>query len=101
MGSPAINAIANSLLPFVPGGGGTVPTGFLNLFYGTFTANSTSAVTVADTGVTASSVIIFTAQTVAGTPAASPYVATITPGTGFTVKAGSGDTSVYGYLRIG
>ena len=68
---------------------------------GTFTANSTSAVTVADTKVTANSVIVFTAKTVAGTPSGAPYIATITPGTGFTVKAGSGDTSVYNYRIIG
>ena len=64
---------------------------------GKFTANEANAVTVANTNVTAKSLIIFTPLTVAGTPSAAPFVATITPGTGFTVKAGTGDTSVYKY----
>ena len=49
----------------------------------------------------ANSAIVITMTTAGGTPAAAPYLTTITPGTGFTVKAGSGDTSVYQYLRIG
>lgn len=68
---------------------------------GTFTATSTSAVTVADTRVTANSLILITLKTAAGTPAAQPYPDTITPGVGFTVKAGSGDTSVYNYAILG
>lgn len=64
---------------------------------GTFTANGTSAVTVTNANVFSNSLIVFTAKTVGGTPAGAPYVATITPGTGFTVKAASGDTSVYNY----
>jgi hypothetical protein len=68
---------------------------------GTFTANSTTAVTVTNANVTANSVILFGMNTAAGTPAAAPYVTTVTPGTGFTVKAGSGDTSVYNYIILG
>lgn len=68
---------------------------------GTFTANSTTAVTVTDVNVTATSQIMFTMKTAGGTPVSAPYVTTITPGTGFTVKAGSGDTSVYNYQIIG
>lgn len=68
---------------------------------GTFTANSTSAVTVTNANVTANSVVVFGLKTIGGTPAAMPYMATVTPGTGFTVKAGSGDTSVYNYFIMG
>lgn len=69
---------------------------------GTYTSlTGGGAVTVADTRVTANSVIIFTLKTLGGTPTAAPYVATITPGTGFTVKgSASGDTSVYNYLIL-
>lgn len=68
---------------------------------GTFTANSTSAVTVTDSRITANSVVAFGIKTPAGTPAAMPYMIAVTPGTSFQVKAGSGDTSVYNYMIIG
>lgn len=67
---------------------------------GTFTANSGSAVTVANTAVTANSVILFGLKTAGGTPAA-PFMVTVTPGTGFTVNSGGSDTSTYNYLIIG
>lgn len=67
---------------------------------GTFTANGASAVTVANTAVTANSLIIFTLKTVGGTVGAYPAVKTITPGTGFTVAATASDTSVYNYRII-
>ena len=67
---------------------------------GTFTANSGSAVTVADTNVTANSVILFGLKTAGGTPAA-PFMVTVTPGTGFTVNSGGSDTSVYNYWILG
>ena len=67
---------------------------------GTLTLNSGSAVTVADAGVTANSIIILTLKTAGGTVAA-PFVATITPGTGFTVNSGGSDTSVLNWARIG
>ncbi len=67
---------------------------------GTFTANSGTAVTVANTNVTANSVILFGLKTAAGTPAA-PFLVTVTPGTGFTVNSGGSDTSVYNYIVLG
>lgn len=67
---------------------------------GTFTANSGSAVTVANTNVTANSVILFGLKTASGTPAA-PFLVTVTPGTGFTVNSGGSDTSVYNYIILG
>ena len=51
--------------------------------------------------VTTGSVVIFTLKTVGGTVGAYPAVATITPGTGFTVVATASDTSVYQYVILG
>lgn len=68
---------------------------------GTVTLNGASAVTVANTAVTANSLIIFTLKTVGGTVSPSaPNVKTITPGTGFTVAGTASDTSVYNYRII-
>lgn len=67
---------------------------------GTFTANGATAVTVANTAVTADSQISITLKTVGGTVAAT-LIETITPGTGFTVNSSSGNTSVYNYSIIG
>jgi len=89
-------------LPLALGGQGYPTASFLTLSSGTFTANQTSSVTVADAGVTANSALIFTLGTVGGTVGNSgPVVKTITPGTGFTVTALASDTSIYNYLRIG
>lgn len=101
--TPVSNTAAGAIgaIPLAPGGYGTPTQPFLLLGQGSFTANGASAVTVADAGCTALSQYIFTPGTVAGTPAGQPFVATITPGTGFTVKAVAGDTSVYNFLRIG
>jgi hypothetical protein len=69
---------------------------------GTFTANGSSAVTVTNSNVTATSVVVFGLKTVGGTIAGAPFMATVTPGTGFTVKAGgASDTSVYNYWILG
>lgn len=68
---------------------------------GTFMANGTSTVTVADTAVTATSMILISLNTVGGTVGAIPSVKTITAGTGFTVSGSASDTSVYNYLIIG
>lgn len=67
---------------------------------GTFTANGTTPVAVADTDVTANSVIVITLKTVGGTVGAYPAIKTITAGTGFTVAATASDTSVYNYRII-
>lgn len=64
---------------------------------GTFTANGATAVVVANANVTATSVISYGLKTVGGTPAGHPFESAITPGTGFSVKAAAGDTSVYNY----
>lgn len=67
---------------------------------GTFVANGTSTVTIADTNVTTTSDINITLKTVGGTPS-NPVISTITAGTGFTVTCGSGDTSTYTYSITG
>lgn len=66
---------------------------------GTFTCASSTA-TVADAYTNAGSQVFITLKTVGGTVAA-PFVATITPGTGFTVTCGGSDASVYNYLILG
>lgn len=67
---------------------------------GTFTANGTSSVTVANTKITANSSVIITLKTVGGTVGAIPAIKTITAGTGFTVAGTASDTSVYNYKII-
>ena len=68
---------------------------------GTFTANGATAVTVANAAITANSQVLITLKTVGGTVGAIPHLATITPGTGFTVVGTASDTSVYNYAIIG
>lgn len=69
---------------------------------GSLTLNGATPVVVADTRVTANSIIIFTLKTAAGTVSpTSPNVLTITPGTGFTVGGVALDTSVYNYAILG
>ncbi len=66
---------------------------------GTFTCAASTA-TIVNANVDAGSTIWMTLKTVGGTVAA-PFVATITPGTGFTVTCGGSDTSVYNYVIVG
>lgn len=66
--------------------------------FGTYVNNGVTPVTVANTAVTAGSIISFTLKTVGGTVSAgAPNVKTITPGTGFTVAGVASDTSTYNY----
>lgn len=67
---------------------------------GTFTANGTTPVTVANANVTANSLVLITLKTVGGTVGALPRCVTITPGTGFDVNCTASDTSVYNYRII-
>jgi len=68
---------------------------------GTWICNGASSVTVANSLVTANSVIITTIKTVGGTVSpTSPNVKTITPGTGFTIGGVASDTSTYNYVII-
>jgi hypothetical protein len=68
---------------------------------GTFTVTGTAAVTVSDTNVTTASSIDITLKNVGGTVGAIPAITTITTGTGFTVKATTGDVSIYNYTING
>lgn len=68
---------------------------------GTVTLNGATPVAVANARVTANSIIIFTLKTAAGTVGAYPAIATITPGTGFTVVGTALDTSTYNIAVLG
>lgn len=65
---------------------------------GTFTCTSSGTITITNANVDAASAVVITLKT-ANSPAALT-IATITPGTGFTVTCGSGDTSVYNYAVL-
>lgn len=68
---------------------------------GTVVLNGVTPVTVANTAITANSVVVFTLKTVGGTVSANaPNVLTITPGTGFTVGGTALDTSTYNYAIL-
>lgn len=97
-GQELVSLSAGSVMPIDTGGPRTasVPIG-----QGTFIANGVTPVTVMDSDVTANSFIGFTLKTVGGTVGAIPKIATITPGTGFTVAATASDTSTYNYFRFG
>lgn len=101
VGSPASSLTSGSAIESIPAGVGTALQGLVNVFYQTFVCNGVTPVNVVDPGVTSSSIIIPTLQTVGGTVGALPTVATITPGTGYTIKGTAADTSTYGLLRIG
>jgi hypothetical protein len=65
-----------------------------DLHAGIVTLNGTSAVSVATTAVTADSIVQLTVQPSVA-PVGTPWVASVTPGTGFTLKSTSAsDTAV-------
>lgn len=68
---------------------------------GTVVLNGATPVDVADTSITANSIMIFTLKTPGGTVGAYPAIQTITPGTGFHVAGTALDTSTYNYMVIG
>lgn len=68
---------------------------------GTVVASGTTAVSVANTSVATSTAVALSLRTVGGTITGAPYLSTITPGTGFTIKAtGAADTSTYNYQLL-
>lgn len=67
---------------------------------GTFVSNGVTPVVVANTNITANSVVSFGLKTIGGTPAGSPYMSAVTAGTGFSIKVFAGDSSTYNYLII-
>jgi len=89
----------SALMPVDDGGAvvASIPVGG-----GTVTLNGATPVTVADTRVKSTSIVVFTLKTVGGTVSpTSPNVLTITPGTGFTVGGVAADVSVYNFAILG
>lgn len=78
---------------------GSSPDGQAAESFGTVIANSTTAVTVADTGYTVGDIVIFGNTTFAGTPG-YPYVFAGTTGTGFQIKSQASDTGTYNWWRF-
>lgn len=76
----------------------STPVGFGGKSTGVVTANDTTAVPVSDVNVTANSVILLTVKTPTGANAGQAYVSSTTPSTGFSIKSGASDTSVYNYM---
>jgi hypothetical protein len=68
--------------------------------FGTATANNATAVVVANTSVTANSVIILTVRTATGANAGEAVVSAVVPGVSFSIESGAADTSVYNYLIL-
>ena len=67
---------------------------------GTFTLNGATVVSVANTLVTANSMVFISLNTIGGTVGAVPAVQSLTASTGFGVKGTASDTSVYNYALI-
>lgn len=67
---------------------------------GTFTANGVTPVTVSNTSIAITDIIMISLNTVGGTVGVQPHVATITASTGFTVVCTALDTSTYNYAII-
>ena len=89
-----------NVTPNVTSAGGTFGATLQDHFhyFGTFVCNGASAVTVTEPNITANCVVIITLKTVGGTVSPStPYITTITPGSGFTVTGTASDTSTYAY----
>lgn len=64
---------------------------------GTVTANGVTPVPVANAKFTATSNVTFTMLTPGGTQTQLPFISSVTPGTGFSLKTLAGDTSIYSY----
>jgi hypothetical protein len=67
---------------------------------GTFVATGITPVVVSNTTVAVTDAIVISLNTVGGVIVTAPTVMTITAGVGFTVAAGSTDTSTYNYAII-
>lgn len=88
------------LASLIPVDTGQPQVGSVKVGQGTFVCNGSTPVVVADTNVTANSIIIATLKTIGGTVGAIPAVSSITPGTGFSMTGTASDSSTYNYLRI-
>jgi hypothetical protein len=74
--------------------------GAVNVHRTTFTCNGATPVSVVDPGFTIGDAVIVSLNTVGGTVGALPTVATVTAGTGFTIKGTASDTSIYNLVII-
>lgn len=66
--------------------------------FGTFVANATTPVTVANTSVTADSIILF--QRVGAAASSGCFITNVTSGVSFQVNSVAGDTSTYRYVIL-
>jgi hypothetical protein len=64
---------------------------------GTWTANGTTPVVIANTNVTTNSLVIPSLNTASGTVGAIPHVSALTASTSFSMVASAADTSIYNY----
>lgn len=101
--TPVTNTAIGSLtaIPTAQGAYGGPTDTFLLASQGTFVCNGATPVTVANTNLTATSMILVSLKTVGGTVGAIPAPATVTPGTGFTIQGTASDTSTYSYVILG
>ena len=67
---------------------------------GTFVANGATPVVVAFPGMTLTTVIVPSLNTVGGSQGALPVVTAIVAGTGFSVTCTAGDTSTYNWVAL-
>jgi hypothetical protein len=79
---------------------GTISGSIAGRSVGTVTANNTTAVVVANTNVTADSIILLTVKTPTGANAGQAYVVSKTASTDFSIVSGAADTSVYNYIIL-
>lgn len=74
--------------------------GGANASSGTAVANGASNVVVNTTSITIKSIVVFSLNTIGGTPGQLPHVNAISAGTSFTFAATAGDTSTYNWAII-
>lgn len=80
-------------------GASVVPAGVTYNFKGTVQVNGTTPVTITNSNIQTTSIIVFSLNTVGGTVGAIPVVKTITAGS-CTVVATASDTSTYNFIII-
>lgn len=101
-GTSTLAAVSESdNLTFTAVGKGIIQKTGTNGRAGLVTLTGTTAVTVSNTSIVTSDVIVFSLATVGGAVGAAPTIKTITAATGFTVAGTAGDTSTYNYCAFG
>lgn len=98
-GAITVTSISDSgNLTYTAAASGTIFKQGANGRIGQFTLTGTTAVTVSNTSVTTTDIIVSSLSVVGGTVGAVPSIKTITAATGFTVAGTVGDTSTYNYV---